>query len=77
MALGAGVAYVHSFTSELAVVNATVSRLESDLDEMDSSITKSDDLKRTKFEELRKEVAVIDRRVTVLCTKLIGADCMK
>jgi len=77
MALGAGVAYVHSFASELAVMNATVSRMESDIEEIDSTHTKSNDLKNEKLEALRREVAVIDRRVTVLCTKLIGADCMK
>lgn len=77
MSLGAGVAYVHSFASELAVMRATVRRLESDINTMDMDTSTALRDRQGDLKELRKKVNSIDRQVAMLCAKLIGSDCSK
>lgn len=75
VALGAGVAYVHSFAAELAVLHASVERLDEDIRDIDVATSKSTTAKRAELKEMRNRISSIDRRVTVLCAKLIGDDC--
>lgn len=73
--LGAGVAYVHSFSSELAVVRAGMVELRSDQARLESRVDEDRKEMRAELRNLRNKLTSVDQRVAILCAKLVGKGC--